>query len=245
MRGGANGINCSRLLDADKVIHSLLMPVKHQCFRFSSNSVGSWFYQDGQILPAAAAGISMETSFRCNWGTKSAVRRLRRHVLQIRKAGSPAPWSWMEMPSQGPFNMNTGLTATLRPGRELAGICCKQTSTWKWQNVWNPAAGFRLRFMRGADFPPPLLSAPRLPKPNLLSVHLKFRKCVWMITFTHTAFDLLPPNYHKAVQKGTSRHFLFCATVIAFFILGGEEYWYGSSDLISHMSSRVTEGGSY
>lgn len=83
----------------------------------------------------------------------------------------------------------------------------------------------------------------RLPKPNLWSAHLKFRKCVWMITFTHTAFDLLPLNYHKAVQKGASRCFLFCATVIAFLILGGEEYWYGSSGLISHMSYSVMEGG--
>lgn len=45
-----------------------------------------------------------------------------------------------------------------------------------------------------------------------------------MITFTHTAFDLLSPNYHKAVQMGTSLRLLFCATVIAFLILGGEEY---------------------
>lgn len=66
-----------------------------------------------------------------------------------------------------------------------------------------------------------------------------------MITFAHTAFDLLLLNYHKAVQKGTCRRFLFCATVIAFLILGGEEYWYGNSDLISHMSYSVNKGGSY
>lgn len=73
----------------------------------------------------------------------------------------------------------------------------------------------------------------RLPKPHLLSGHLKFIKCGSVITFTHTAFDLLSLNYHKAVQMGTSLCLFFCAAVIAFLILGGEEYWYGSSDLIS------------
>lgn len=66
-----------------------------------------------------------------------------------------------------------------------------------------------------------------------------------MITSTRTAFDLLLLNYHKAVQKGTSHCFLFCATVIAFLILGGEEYRYGSSELISPTSNNVTGGGSY
>lgn len=142
-------------------LHTMLMPIKHQVFTFSSYTVGSWLYQEVHIPPTAAAVIAMDTSFRCNWGTKSVVkivRRLRRRVLQIRKAGAwallPPSWSWMEMPSQGPFNMNTGLIATLRPSRELPGICCKQTSTWKWQDVWNPAAIFPLCFMRGAHFSP-------------------------------------------------------------------------------------------
>lgn len=45
-----------------------------------------------------------------------------------------------------------------------------------------------------------------------------------MITFTHSAFDLLSLNYHKAAQRRTSQRLLLCATVIAFLILGGEEY---------------------
>lgn len=45
-----------------------------------------------------------------------------------------------------------------------------------------------------------------------------------MITFTHTAFDLLSLNYHKAVQRRPSLPLRLCATVIAFFILGGEEH---------------------
>lgn len=108
-------------------IRTMLMHIK----------IGSWLHQDLQIPPTAAAVISMDTSSRCNWGTKSVVkivRRLRWHVLQIRKAGTsarlPPPRSWMEMPSQGPFNMNTRLIPTLRPSRELPGICRKQTSTW-------------------------------------------------------------------------------------------------------------------
>lgn len=84
-------------------------------------------------------------------------RKSRRRVSQIREAGSsalrPPSSSRMEMPSQGPF-MNPGLTPTFRPGRELPGIFCKQTSTWKWQNVWNPAAIFPLCSMRGDDPPP-------------------------------------------------------------------------------------------
>ncbi len=120
----------------------------------------------------------------------------------------------------------------LRPGRELPSIFCKQTSPWKWQNVWNPSARFPLCHMRRADFFFLLPSVLTLPKPHLLSGHLKFIKYDSMITFTHTAFDLLSLNYHKAAQRRTSHRLLFCATVIAFLILGGEEYWYGS-DLIS------------
>lgn len=152
-------------------------------------------------------------------------------LLQIRKAGGSSVFfiffshqysSWMEMASQGSFNMNTNLIPMLRPGRELPGIFGKQTSPWKWQNVWNPSARFPLCRMRGA--------ALTLPKPHLLSCHLKFIKCDSVITFTHTAFDLLSLHYHKAVQRRTSRRLLFCATVIAFLILGGEEYWYRSPD---------------
>lgn len=67
-----------------------------------------------------------------------------------------------------------------------------------------------------------------------LSGHLKFIKCGSLITFTHTAFDLLSLNYHKAVQRRPSLQLLLCATVIAFLILGGEEYWYSCPGLISH-----------
>lgn len=142
-------------------VHTLPVPIEHRLRltnSFSSYRVGSWLYRDPQIPPTAA--ISMDTSLRRNWGTKSVVkfvRRLRRQVSQIRKAGPsalhPPSWSWMEMASQGPFNMNTGLVPTLWPSRELPGICCKQMSTWKWHNVWN--AIFPLCFMRGADPPPP------------------------------------------------------------------------------------------
>lgn len=79
------------------------------------------------------------------------------------------------------------------------------------------------------------LSALKLPKPHLLCGNLKFIKCYSMITFTYSVFDLLSPNYHKAVQRRASYCLFFCATVIAFLILCGEEYWYCSSDLISQL----------
>lgn len=141
----------------------------------------------------------------------------------------------MEMASQSSFNMNTSLMRTLRPGCELPGIFGKQTSPRKLQNVWNPSARFLLCKWEAQVFssPPPLPSALTLPKPHLLSGHLKFIKCDSMITFTHTVFDLLSLNYHKAVQRRTSHRLLFCATVIVFLIFGGEEYWYCSADLIS------------
>lgn len=142
--------------------------------------------------------------------------------------------SWMEMPSQGSFNMNTRLIPMLWPSCELSGIFCKQMSTWKWQNVWNPSTRFPLAIKEEQIFFSSLLPCvSRLPKPLLLSGHLKFIKRGSMITFTHTAFDLLSLNYHKAVQRRTSLRLLLCATVIAFLILGGKEYRYGSSDLIS------------
>ena len=98
-----------------------------------------------------------------NLGTKTAVKivgSLSWRVLQIRKADcssviffSPLQYSsWMEMASQVSFNLNAGLIPMLRPGRELPGIFGKQTSPWKWQNVWNPSARFLLCHMRGAGF---------------------------------------------------------------------------------------------
>lgn len=109
------------------------------------------------------------------------------------------------MASQGSFNMNTSLIPMLRPGRELPRIFSKQTSSLKWQNVWNPSPRFPLCHMRRADFFLLLPSVLTLPKPHLLSGHLKFIKCDSMITFTHSAFDLLSLNYHKAAQRRTSQ----------------------------------------
>lgn len=128
------------------------------------------------------------------------------------------------MASQGSFNMNTSLIPMLRPSRELPSIFGKQTSRENGKMFEIPSARFPLCNMRGADFfllPP---SALTLPKPHLLSGHLKFINCDSMITFTHTAFDLLSLNYHNAALRRTSHRLLFCAAVIAFLILGGEEY---------------------
>lgn len=176
-------------------LHTMLMPINYQLFSFSSCKVGSCLHQDGQIPPTAAAVISMDTSFRCNCETKSVVkivRRLRRRVLQIRKAGAlallPPSWSWLEMPSQGPFNMNPGLNAPTQPwtSRYLlqTDVHLKMARCLKSCCYISSVLYERSWFF----FPSSVL---RLPKPNLLSGHLKFRKCVWMITFyTHC---LWPP----------------------------------------------------
>lgn len=83
--------------------------------------------------------------FETHRNKDSSVNCRKTEVLQIRKAGSSSVFyffyfftqysSWMEMASQGSFNMNTSLIPILRPGRELPRIFSKQTSSLKWQNV--------------------------------------------------------------------------------------------------------------
>lgn len=95
-----------------------------------------------------------------------------------------------------------------------------------------PPLGFLCAIWEEHFFSPSVLP---LPKPHLLSGHLKFIKWDWMITLTHSAFDLLSLNYHKAAQRRTSLRLRLCAAVIAsliFFFLEVRNR-YSSSSLIS------------